>query len=74
MPKDGRMELFMKNKNIIITDKNGSFIKKGDFTQPEVRMIAKAGYRVFDESSEITEKLINLYEPKNITSDTNLNN
>jgi hypothetical protein len=56
------------NTNIIITDKNGRFIKKGNFTQPEVRMIAKAGYRVFDESREITEKLINLYEPKNPTS------
>lgn len=68
MPKDARMELNLKT-NIIITDKNGRFIKKGNFTQPEVRMIAKAGYRVFDETTEITEKLINLYEPKNLPSD-----
>jgi hypothetical protein len=74
MPEHGRMELFMKNNNITITDKTGRFIKSGDFTQPEVRMIAKAGYRVFDQNTEITEKLINLYEPKSTASDTSLNN
>lgn len=50
-----------------ITDKYGRPLKQGAFTEPEVRMIAKAGFRVFDQSQdgrEITPELTGLFQNK----------
>ena len=47
---------------ITITDKNGKLIKKGDFSEPEIRLVARAGYRVFKNDSEITQSLTGLFD------------
>jgi hypothetical protein len=68
--------LFFGGKDImaqhyIITDKSGRFIREGDFTEPEMRMVAKAGYRVFeDRDNEITPWLSGLFGNNN----DNINN
>ncbi|MDR3645645.1 MAG: hypothetical protein P4M02_11300 [Clostridia bacterium] len=46
---------------ITIADKTGSPVKHGIFTEPEMRMAAKAGYRVFEDGSEITQRLMGLF-------------
>lgn len=50
------------NDTIKITNKNGKIIKQGNFTEPEIRMVARAGYRVFENGNEITQKLTGLFE------------
>lgn len=47
---------------ITIKDRKGSIIKTGNFTEPEIRMAAKAGYRVFEDGNEITQRLTGLFE------------
>jgi hypothetical protein len=45
-----------------IMDKNGKIIREGNFTEPEIRMVAKAGYRVFEgTNNEITPMLTGLF-------------
>lgn len=45
-----------------IMDKSGRIVREGNFTEPEVRMIAKAGYRVFEgTNNEITPMLTGLF-------------
>jgi hypothetical protein len=59
-----RIVLFMENNSLIVTDKNGRFIKNGNFSGPETRMIVKRGYRIFNKSSELTENFKNQNMPK----------
>lgn len=50
------------SKHYVIKDKGGRFIREGDFTEPEMRMVVKAGYRVFeDRDNEITPQLSGLF-------------
>jgi len=50
------------SQHYIITDKSGNMIREGDFTEPEMRMVARAGYRVFEGmDNEITPKLTGLF-------------
>ena len=50
-------------KHYTIKDKSGKFIREGYFTEPEVRMVAKAGYRVFEgQGIEITPGLTGLFD------------
>ncbi|MEG6572174.1 hypothetical protein V6C21_06625 [[Clostridium] cellulosi] len=51
-------------KKYAIKDKNGNYIKMGMYTEPEVRMAAKAGLRVFEAEgpqTEITQQLTGLF-------------
>lgn len=52
-------------KSYNITDKNGNTVKSGYFTEPEVRMAAKAGFRIFEldknKDLEITQGLTGLF-------------
>lgn len=56
-------------KNYAITDKSGKKLKTGMFSEPEVRMAAKAGFRVFEvkdsgnyqQNKEITQGLTGLF-------------
>lgn len=51
-------------KKYAIKDKNGNYIKMGMYTEPEVRMAAKAGLRVFEAENtqnEITQQLTGLF-------------
>lgn len=53
-------------QHYIITDKRGDVIREGDFSEPEVRMVAKAGYRVFQgKDHEITPMLTGLFDHNN---------
>lgn len=59
-------------KKYAIADKSGKKIRVGFYSEPEVRMAAKAGMRIFelDESSgkasmEITQELTGLFEGLN---------
>lgn len=46
----------------LITDRSGRRLREGNFTEPEVRMAAKAGYRVFETGNrEITPELTGLF-------------
>ena len=55
------------NKMYTVTDRNGKKTKTGLFSEPEVRMAAKAGMRVFEinddgkYSMEITQELTGLF-------------
>lgn len=52
----------MTTQYYMIADKAGKIIREGEFTEPEVRMAAKAGYRVFEQSHhEITPELTGLF-------------
>ena len=52
-------------QHYIIKDKTGRVVIEGEYTEPEVRMVARAGYRVFEGSNnEITPKLTGLFNPK----------
>jgi hypothetical protein len=58
--------------NYAITDKSGKKIKTGIFTEPELRMAAKAGFRVFEinaagakQEIEITQGLTGLFNGYN---------
>lgn len=51
----------MKNR-IVIEDRQGNIIKAGNFTEPEMRMAAKAGYRVFEDGQEVTQGLTGLFD------------
>jgi hypothetical protein len=54
------------SQHYIITDKSGNMIREGDFTEPEMRMVAKAGYRVFaGKDNEITPSLTGLFNNNN---------
>lgn len=50
-----------------VTDKSGNIKKIGFFTEPEIRMAAKAGLRIFkldaegEYSSELTQELTGLF-------------
>ena len=58
-------------QHYIITDKSGRFVREGDFTEPEMRMVARAGYRVFESrDNEITPQLTGLF---NINNDSSFN-
>ncbi len=35
----------------IIADKNGEVIREGNFSEAEICMVAKAGYRVFENEN-----------------------
>lgn len=57
------------NKRYNITDKSGKVMKSGLFSEPEVRMAAKAGFRVFEinnrdgeTNKEITPGLTGLFD------------
>lgn len=52
----------MDQEEYVITDKGGKVIKKGNFSEPEVRMVAKAGFRVFENNAEITANLIGIFD------------
>lgn len=56
-------------KRYAIADKNGRKVKTGIFSEPEVRMAAKAGFRVFEINGrdgeynmEITHGLTGLFD------------
>lgn len=59
-------------KKYVIEDKKGHRLKTGMFTEPEVRMAAKAGLRVFEVEKggddinevavEITQRLTGLFD------------
>lgn len=56
-------------KRYAITDRSGRRVKAGTFSEPEVRMAAKAGFRVFEINDkngeynmEITQGLTGLFE------------
>lgn len=59
-------------KNYAITDKSGKKLKAGMFSEPEMRMVARAGFRVFEVSGsgnyqqkkEITQGLTGLFNYK----------
>ncbi len=57
-------------KKYTVTDKSGNKQKTGMFSEPEVRMAAKAGMRVFEiyedgkYSMEITQELTGLFNDK----------
>lgn len=54
-------------KRYIIEDKVGNYVKTGMFTEPEVRMAAKAGLRIFDaekSKAEITQELTGLFDSR----------
>lgn len=52
----------MMAQHYTIADKSGKIIREGEFTEPEVRMAAKAGYRVFEQGNhEITPELTGLF-------------
>jgi hypothetical protein len=54
------------SQHYIIADKAGNVIREGNFSEPEVRMVAKAGYRVFNgQSHEITPMLTGLFHDIN---------
>ncbi|HEX3025945.1 MAG TPA: hypothetical protein VHR42_01770 [Clostridia bacterium] len=46
----------------IIMDKSGRILKKGNLAEEEVRMVAKAGFRVFEGEKEITPILTGLFD------------
>ena len=51
-----------EHSHYVITDKSGRRLREGDFTEPEVRMVAKAGFRVFETGNrEITPELTGLF-------------
>ena len=45
-----------------ITDREGHPVKEGRFSVPELRMAAKAGFRVFENGAEVTQTLICLFD------------
>lgn len=53
------------DKQYAIADKNGNWMKTGTFSQAEVRMAAKAGFRIFvlggSDAREITQGLTGLF-------------
>lgn len=52
-------------EHYIITDKSGNVVREGDFSEPEVRMVAKAGYRVFEKGNrEVTPELTGLFSQR----------
>lgn len=61
--------MYHVKKNYEITDKSGKKLKMGMFSEPEVRMVAKAGFRVFEvngsgnyqQNKEITQGLTGLF-------------
>ena len=61
-------------KKYIVTDKSGKNSKTGMFSEPEVRMAAKAGMRIFEiddnnskYSMEITQELTGLFNGNEYT-------
>lgn len=51
-----------EHRHYVITDRSGRRLREGNFTEPEVRMVAKAGYRVFEAGErEITPELTGLF-------------
>lgn len=49
------------DERIVIANKQGQPVKTGHFSEPEIRMAAKAGYRVFKGEKEITQSLTGLF-------------
>lgn len=59
-------------KSYIITDKSGRQLRQATLSEPEARMVAKAGFRVFDPAEnshgnpapgdELTPQLTGLFE------------
>jgi len=53
----------LMNKYYKILDKSDKIMRDGNFTEPEIRMVAKAGFRVFESNdNEITPELTGLFE------------
>lgn len=53
-------------QHYIIMDRSGQIVREGDLSEPEVRMVAKAGYRVFEgKDNEITPMLTGLFNHGN---------
>jgi hypothetical protein len=46
-----------------LVERGGKIMRDGNFTEPEIRMVAKAGFRVFESNdNEITPELTGLFE------------
>lgn len=70
-----RDEVRALNKKYAIADKSGKKIKVGFYSEPEVRMAAKAGLRIFElddgggrASMEITQELTGLFGGVNVSN------